>query len=400
MLRHSLKQNRKGQTGASAGAVVILTGLIIILYILFLPPAARQELLSNVTPSTNNSNGQPVIPSYDVLLNEHPQTLQPVPQSLMTHQLNSFTLYSDNNDAVLMQQGPTYVSTSRTGKVTFSKDINFNQDYVLTSALLVLDVKETKGNIQVFFNNNQVYDGTPNVGKLAITINDLQQQNTLRIESSNPSFFQFFSDNHAAFNAITLVAKVHNQQFMQSSQQFTLGPEELTNYDSAYMIFSTSCSQKPGPLLVYVNSHLVSSTAFDCQSPVRVDLDKTDLISGKNDVLFKITSGTMSIDAPTVKVSLKQPVLPLYYFQLSQSQYNDLKSNSKDGILHFDFVKGTDDKNFNIVIDGYTYNIDTTNSTYKEDITKYLSQGENYIKLIPRTSLDIVNLQVFLKPTS
>ena len=400
MLRESNFKSRKGQTGGSAAAVVILTGLMIILYILFLPPADREALLANVTPGTNMSNGQPVIPSNDVLLNEHPRTIDKIPQNLMTHQLNSFTLYSDSSDAVLMQQGPTYISSSRTDKVTFSKDITFNKDYVLTNALLVLDVKEVKGNIRIFFNNNQVYDGKPKVGKLVININSLQQQNTLRIESADPGFFQFFSGNHASFSAINLVATVHNQQFMQSSQQFTLGPEELNNFDSAYMIFTTSCSAKPGPLLIYVNDNLVSSTAYDCQYPVKVNLAKADLVSGKNDVLFKISSGTMSIDSPTVKVSLNQPVLPLYYFQVSGDQNTEIKNNNKDGIIHFDFVKGNDEKNFDVTVNGYTFNIDTSNTTYEEDITRYLNKDENYVKITPRTNLDIVNLQVFLKPTN
>ncbi len=387
---------KKGQTAGGAAALVILVGLVIILYILFLPPADRAALLNEINGSSYSST---VTDTSDFLLNEHPRTLYPDSQDVITHELNTVTLYSNKEDALLKEYNNIYVFSSKTDKKVFEDSFIFDSIYTFTNPVLILENVNSNSPLIVYFNGKEVYSGTPKKNSIVkIKLDSVGRENKIFIETPDPSWWQFFSYNKASIGSVKLLATVNNNELLQSEQSFSVSQGEYDNFNTGYVKFLLSCTSKPSKLVVRLNEFLLSNAIFDCNQPVKLEFDKSSLIPGKNIISFKILDGVATIDRPVVKTILEKKVRPVYYFSLTEEQYSELKEGSKIAYLELNFVRNKDIYDLNVNINGKIFNIRSYDTNYKEDISRFLLEGENYIILAPRTKVDVKDLFVYLKP--
>ncbi len=386
----------KGQTAGGAAALVILIGLVIVLYILFLPPADRAALLDEINGSSYSSS---VTVQEDFLLNEHPRTLYPELQDVVTHELNTVTLYSNKNDVLLKEYNNIYVFSSKTDKKVFEDSFVFDSVYTFTNPVLILEGVVSNAPLRVLFNGKEVFSGVPKKNSIVkIRLDSVKRENSLSIEVLDPKWYQFFSYNKASINSVKLLATANNNELLHSEQSFSVSQDEYDNFNTGYLRFLLSCSSKPSKVVVRLNDFLLSNAIFDCNQPVKLEFDKSSLIPGKNIVSFKILDGVATIDRPVVKTILKDKVRPVYYFSLSEEQFDAVSSGSKIAFLELNFVKNSDVFDVNVNINGRVFNIRTFDSDYVEDISRFLVDGENYIVLIPRSKVDVKDLFVYLKP--
>ncbi len=390
--------SKKGQTAGGAAALVILIGLVIILYILFLPPADRAALLDEINGSSYSSS---ITVQEDFLLEEHPRTLYPDLQDVITHELNTVTLYSNKNDVLLKEYNNVYVFSSKTDKKVFEDKFVFDSVYTFTNPLLILENVDSNAPLIVYFNGKEVYSGVPkknSLVKIKLDDNAILKENSLLIEVVDPKWYQFFSYNKATIGSVKILATANNNELLESEQSFSVSQEEYDYFDTGYIRFLLSCTSKPSKVIVRLNDFLLSNAIFDCNQPVKVEFDKNDLLPGRNTVSFKILDGVATIDRPVVKTVLKEKVRPVYYFYLDEDQFSDLQNEDKVAYLELNFVDNNDVFDVNININGRIFNVRSYDTNYVEDISRYLVEGENYILLIPRSRVDVKDLFVYLKP--
>ncbi len=390
--------NNKGQTAGGAAALVILVGLVIILYILFLPPADRAALLDEINGSSYSST---ITVQEDFLLNEHPRTLYPDLQDVITHELNTVTLYSNKNDVLLKEYNSIYVFSSKSDMKVFEDSFVFDSIYTFTNPLLVLENVDSNAPLTILFNGKEVYSGVPKKNSLVkIKLDDgiIKRENSLLIKVEDPKWYQFFSYNKAVIGSVKLLATANNNELLHSEQSFSVSQEEYDYFNTGYVRFLLSCTSKPSKVVVRLNDFLLSNAIFDCNQPVKLEFDKSSLIPGKNVISFKILDGVATIDRPVVKTVLKQKVRPVYYFYLSEDQFSSINNNDKVAFLELNFVDNNDVFDVNVNINGRIFNVRTYDTHYVEDISRFLVNGENYIVLVPRSRVDVKDLFVYLKP--
>ena len=393
----------RGQASASgAAATVILTGLVILLYILFLPPAERDAILEGTVPSPHVPPD--VIDPHDVLLEVHPRRIDALDQRVFTFDLNPFLLTSVGEDASIARFGAAHIFSSKTDKRVFYREAVLAKDYAYTNPFLVITLssaEQVRGRMKVYFNERLVYHARPERGS-TIIIEDLgkvERTNTIRIEMEEPGFWQFFTRNEASISSVELFSQVARQELQRAEQHFTLSAEQQANLETARLSFIPECEGRTEVLIIRVNERLISSGALECSSLVRLDLPPEYLERGRNAISFALSKGTVHVSAPSVRVTLEEPTRPVHYFEVSAAQYADL-AERKVGILHFEFVRTDERVVMDVFVNGRSLRVDTRDRSFRQDISDMLVEGENYIRLDPVRSVDIARMSIFLRAAS
>ena len=111
--------NRRAQTsGTSAAVLIALIAVLIVMYLLFLPPETRQSLLQDkplVIPG-ETPTGQPGRQT-GILLSESPGKIQPSLGNKVEHELPSFSLFTSINAVNLLEMDSLYVKNSWLGLI-------------------------------------------------------------------------------------------------------------------------------------------------------------------------------------------------------------------------------------------------------------------------------------------
>jgi hypothetical protein len=87
---------------------------------------------------------------------------------------------------------------------------------------------------------------------------------------------------------------------------------------------------------------------------------------------------------------------PIYYFDLSYEQYQEVQSGEKKVRLKVEFVDIAESNGGVILVNGHFNNFDTKDSSLLIDISEDVVQGKNAVKLKPKKTMDVRELKVDL----
>ncbi len=105
-------------------------------------------------------------------------------------------------------------------------------------------------------------------------------------------------------------------------------------------------------------------------------------------------------DQAMTAAELAQPELaPIYYFELNQTQIDEIESNELEASLYMRFADDETDKEADIFVNNHAIRLDQTEIDFEEVIDNYVEEGNNAIKIEPDDILDIVELKVVLEET-
>jgi hypothetical protein len=383
----------RGQaTAGPAAATVILTGLFIILYILFLPPAEREALIGSATGDTEDPT---IVDPLDRLLDESPGLVSTRSETSETRNLNAFTLLARGEYTPVFSSGETDVFTSRYDRKRFER--TFIVDAVPLDARMSISFAEVTGPIRVYMNNQEVYSGKPvsRSNKQILDLPLIQGANTVRIESAE--HWWFWGNNAAWIDSVQVIANVYSPQTARSEQTFSLPAENRQHLERASLRFLLSCDSTSQQLMIRLNDEMIGSLVYDCSSPQEVELPK-NLLSDTNALTFEASRGVVSVQAPTLRLFYERSVDPLYYFHLDKDQWDAIRTNEKEAWIYISFVRDDTEKDILADLNGnyVSVRLDRSEREFRQDISRFIEEGENYLRLEPRRSAQIVKLQIFL----
>ena len=158
-------RGKKGQpSGSSAGALIIVIGAFIVLYILFLPPSARTALLeqNGTGMYDTDANGTMGGTSMYTLLLETPGSLEYISQNYLEteHSIPAIKLFSTTEGEILESIDSLYVKRNVFSKVT--KDLNFNVEDIDNTNNILLSFNTIKygGTLNILVNGKQIASKT------------------------------------------------------------------------------------------------------------------------------------------------------------------------------------------------------------------------------------------------
>lgn len=394
-----MERRKKGQqTGSSAAVVIAIILGLLILYILFLPPEARQELLED---ETSAGGGTASLTANYTILSEEVGRLDYIATTSFKKTIPNVYLYETESAKELHVENPFYIKNGwfsyADKNMTFYIDDFANTDNVRIS----FAAKSHEGVLAISLNNNRIYEygiGQYNVDPIALDKNLLQRTNILKLEVLGVGM-RFWKTNMYEFENFKIVGNIRDISAQRSSSVFLLTGTEKHGLSKASLKFVPYCSRASslGPLDVAVNGRNVFSGIPVCDDPYSISLSPDILEAGENSVIFSTSKGSYSIEQIRVEGTLEGTKEYTQYFRLNDTLYDSIVDGRRDIYVQMEFIDDSKSKEGVISINGHYLYLDQVEPKYEKSIRSMIRRGNNYIVIDPRTTLDIVSLEILAK---
>jgi len=389
---------KRGQgTGTGAAALVAIIAGLIILYILFLEPSDREELLDE-SWSDDSGFDDDEDKTITILLDEDPGRLDYLKGDEFEIDIPSFNLYKTTNAKEIEMFNDFSVRNGwfdkkDVEKSFFIEDLD-NTDEVVLSFL----ARMHKGTLTISLNNNIIFESdveTQNVEPIKLRRQELKEGENILAFSVSGVGIAFWSTNDYNLQNVKIIGDITDISRQKTRNIFTIEPWKYNNLEKATLKFDPDCRQSTvGVLEVQVNDRNVFSGIPDCGMLNRYEVPVGALDAGVNDVVFTTNEGSYLVDQIKVDLELEELTSPLYWFELDEDQMKNVTESIVDVNLTLEFVDDDEDKELDINVNGHMRRVDQDEAFYTKQINSWVEEGRNYIKLIPKRTVDIVNIKI------
>jgi hypothetical protein len=393
-----MKKKKRGQEHLEGGKAAGLVGLIIVvvvLYIIFLPPEERNELLGEEDNGKTSSSEKE---TNLTLLSENPGTISFIGQKDADKSIPNIYLYKDTNAQVIEKFNDFYVRNGYFDKIRKNITFSINDLENTDNVMLSFTTAKNTGILTIKLNDEIIYEydiSTLNVNPIELKKSSLKQNNILDFSVGGVGWM-FWKTNEYSFENVKVIGDITDVTGQKSRNVFTLTEAEYQNIDKSELKFVPYCKYEGdvGVLEAFINNRNVYSAVPVCDDPVKQPFSIDILNSGENNVVFKSTKGSYSIEQITLELNLKETQKIIYYFELNESQYLNITKEGKNVNLYITFVEDDEEKKLDLSINGHLTSIRQDESKYKKDISHWIEEGNNYIEIRPKTTLYIVKLEI------
>ena len=397
-------KNKKGQnvpeTGSGAATFIGILIIIIIFYILFLPPGERDKLLEEKTDEYGNiiEEGENI-----TLLTENIGRLDYRKLDEFEHSIPSFTLFKTTDSEVLKKINPFYIKNGWFDKKFYNITFQIEDLEQIDNILLSFTATKHKGMLTIKLNGNIIFESelrSSNVEPIVLSKDTLQNDNNLEFGVSGVGW-RFWTTNEYELQNVQITGDITDISRQESRNVFHATETEAINTEKATLKFNPECNPRDvGILDITINSRNIFSGIPDCGILNIVEFSPDFIYGGSNKVVFKTNEGSYLIDQIQVKTELKEKISPVYYFDVNSTIFNGVDSGNMSAYLKIRFVDDDTTKKLDLNINDHKLpRIDQEKPYYERKLInsgekKEIKQGNNYIELIPKSVLNIVELRV------
>lgn len=417
--------SRRAQNAAGAAILVAIIGVILILYILFMPPAERERLLFGNGGSGGSggsygggAGGGGVFTAYGpvLVMRETPGTLRLQKSALQDHNIPTATIFTAINTvelkAIESASAKNGVFARRDITIGFEGDRNSGRNFLLS-----FNVDQPgDGPLRVLLNGHLLYERPVrerSPAPIPLPIDYLKDGTNEIVISVGDVGWSFWRSNTYYLHNILISADVIDASASVAAQTFTLQEEELGLFESAQLQFVPECDiKKAGRLVVNMNAQAIRmpdnttqevpnvlySGYPDCGVLFKTDVAKEQLRVGENRVLFASQGGQYVIDRIKLVVRQREQEYPVYYFNLPREMYDTLDAGQGQLRVTMTFTDYRNDKTGEVVVNGFVQSFGTKDYAWQAVIDPaILTPGPNTIMVAPHTDrLDIAELKIEL----
>lgn len=394
----------KGQKeGKPVAILVLIIALFMVFYVVFLPPADRNALLNlnNEGEATTTTGG-----GLRELLSETPGLVSPGDEFSKRHEMQSINLFIKSEPNVESLGGPLVVRNSLTSK-TFPTSTFSIRDSLsdLKKVMLSFMIGEGSGELKILVNDHQFYAESAETGIKIVEIPTayIQAENELRFEVSSPGF-GFWKENKYVLKDIN-VKEEFDKINAKEERTFNVAPDERAGLANAKLSYYQVCNSpesmkdKSAKLKIFLNEKKAFEGLIKCLTRQEIiELDKTLVKDGTNVLLFMLEEeGSFSFNQMAVESEVKEKENKGYTFSLSKKEYEDVSSGEKEVTLKMYLDETNDEKkNARIVVNDGEVMMSTDASSFTRDISDYIVEGTNFLRIIPSNTFRINGLTVSL----
>ncbi len=390
--------DKRGQAAPAAVLLAIIMGLII-MFIMIIPPSERAKLLEEDSNGTGTSSTF----SEEVLLDKNPGRLSFIQDKSFDKAMSSVHVYTEKEPSILSNNEYLNVKnalfSSQVKNVYFKIDDLENTENILLS----FTIDSYRGTLIILLNDKEIFNKETHMVKpFKLSKSLLSENNTLTFKVSSPGV-AFWRTNYYDLSMVKVVADVTDLSNQESKSILTISEDELKNMEKAILKFSTSClSSSKGKLEVKINDYEVFNSVPECDDISYYTIPESKLKAGSNLISFKTEKGDYQIDTIALRVKLKDPSYPTYYFTIDDKYFTNATGDSsklKDDYNVIMTLEFADDnkKEAEIYVNGYKISFDTYKIEFSHNIDNHVEPWTNSIKIIPKNSFDLKTLKVELK---
>jgi hypothetical protein len=411
--------SRRGQNAANTAILVAIIGGLLVGYILFLPPADREQLLFGSGGSGGGSwggGGGGVFTQYGPVLvfRDTPGTLRMQKSTIVEHPIPSATIFSRVNTQVLRSVDSALVRNSVFARQPLEVHFVAERDTAV-NYLLSFNVDEVgEAPLRVLLNGNLVFERPirqRSPAPIPLPVEHIEDgENILTIEAADVGL-AFWQRNAYVLENVLLTADVIDLSNAASTGSFSIPRDELLGIEAAQLQFVPECDpKKAARLMVMVNTRryvlpdnttreepfVAYSGIPDCGVQLKADVPP-ELLAPSNVVMFS-SPGEYVIDRVKLVTRLQENEYPVYYFNLPRDMFDSLDAGPAQLRLTLTFADYRNVKTGEIVINGFVQTFSTQEYAYQAVIDPgILTPGPNTISVTPRVDrLDLAEIKIEL----
>lgn len=394
---------RKAQQSGSGAAVLVgIITLMIILYVLFVPPSEREKMLDvNLSEGGVEEPGEIVhgVEHNKTLLAIHPGKIFYLPLKTIEHELPGVNLYTKTEGVVIKEIDSLAV------KSALFTDKKFNLSFILDdpentkSVLLSFNVlKYTSGELIIRLNGNEILNKEIKgiVEPVKLPKEFLSFENVLEFEASGVGVV-FWKVNEFILDNIKITADITELAAGESKSIFLVSRSEKENLDKASLKFFAGFKRdEVGRLFVEINGYEIFTGIPDYGQIRAYQFSPEKLVRGENVVRFRTEKGHYLLDRIMVKTELTEPEEYIWFFDLNYDESDAASKNQIKINLSIEFADDSYKDGF-VVINGHQTGFSSRKLKEEWVINPYVRRGGNTIKLDPKNNMFITDLRVFIE---
>ncbi|MBI2129337.1 hypothetical protein HYU07_03785 [Candidatus Woesearchaeota archaeon] len=392
-------KKRAQESAGQAATLISVIAILLILYILFLPPEERSNLLGeNDNGGGSGGAGSANASANITLLVKIPGRLDPAEEP-EPHNIPNINLFELTKSQELVRANPFYIKNAWFDRKTYNFSFAIGDLPNTNNAILSFAVPKHSGILIIKLNGATIYEyaiTTYNIEPIDLKKDLLKNNNILSFEVSGVGM-AFWRTNEYSIENIKVLADITDISRQKSQNTFIIPDSEYLNIEKAALKFTPNCKEKEvGALEININDRSLSSSVPECYHVNKIAVTPTILEAGENYITFETKKGSYLIDNIKVETELKKTRDVTYYFELNSTQLNDAKNGDRTVTVKLEFVDDTENKRGTINVNGHVTNIDQTEISYSKVLPSYWLKQSNYIKITPITTLNIAELRVTL----
>ncbi len=312
-----------------AAIMIFVVALILVLYIMAIPPEDRSKLLgtsgsSNSIKGPNYSSSGSSIGNNDFYF-KGPGFVDEINSAGEKHNLPSVYLKTQINSNIFVEDSAFYIKESIGSSIEKIIPFGINNLESVSNVYMTFLAKKREGILTITLNDYILYQGeldSVNYPPKKISEYLLKKDNVIKFKVSDPGLL-FWKSNEYIINDFKIFGDVTSTSSQKSYVNFELGASEFNFLKKARLKYKPSCAQKTvGELFIYVNDNLIFNQIPDCEILNIYDIPKSLLIQGVNSLKFATEKDSYLIDLISLETTMKENDDLLYYFDLSDKLFN------------------------------------------------------------------------------
>ncbi len=393
--------NKLPPSGTSAATLIGLITVILIFYIIFLPPEVRIDLLEGDKPVTvPGTNYGTTTPEGNFLLKEAVGHLSVIDVDEKKINFPNFALVETAPDIPIREVNKFQVYNGWLSELRKQIPFSLPEGGVVSKAYVSFQASSKGGVLVVGLNGVEVYRGSMRMAseRIPLAHSELEEKNqlTFHVEGS------LFEQQEYEISDLKIIATVEEKDALISHNPFALEASEFESTKEGKLRFFISCDiQNVGYLTVLMNGKQLYSSVPVCDDLVELNIYKDDLRSGRNVLSFEGNKGVYDISKAELKLNLKETKSFLAYFNVNNQLYSDaILDKFKKIVLEMDFVDDKNQKELKLNINGYIKSLNQKDEKFElvlSDIQDLILPGRNYVEVTPLEPVDVVELRVSVR---
>lgn len=397
--------NKKGQSANKTGLLIILITVVLVIYILFIPPEAREGLLEGQAPPSVGDEDRPG-EQYQVIeefLNQRVGQLTYVSRERERYSIPAHTVSTDVEGTTIQERESLSIKRTLFDEETRSVDFSINKD--LTEDLtLAFRVQEGRGTLTVDLNGNEIYEDRLTRGNsppIRITKDELRDgENTITFRTSSPGI-TFWRANTYDLRSINIVGDVKDVSQQAAQQEIYVQPENFENIQRSRIQYVPVCDESQvSSFEIRMNNFRLFQGVPDCNVVNTIDFNPDAVFRGDNEIVTRVESGSVLVDNFELTTDFQRTQNKQYFFTVPQRYFFTEDGETKlyepyKGEMEIGFTN-TDEKRVNIYVNGRLHTINTREASLTKNITSDLVPGSNAVEVEPLEDITISRLRLSL----
>jgi len=388
-----MKNKRAQESGSGIAVLLLLITLFMVLYILLLPPETREDILNQTIGKEDDGTGA----ASKVLLSESPGEVFQTKESDVIHDISPLNIFIKTEPSTKLLANAIEISkglfSSRPKTLTFPIEDLTN----LKSLVLFFSVTEAKGNIEIWLNEHIIVDSKLEGSQIVdLPINYLKKNNVIEIKASNPGIL-FFITNQYTLKDIG-IKESYQVLNPKEERSFSIPAYEKNSLQKSVLSYQLYCNKldTSTDLRIYLNDKEILSKMLNCiAGSEEIDLSLEKIKEGTNVLTFTIGEGDFQFSNIKVENELKEKAHPTYHFDVSEEEADEVVNGLSNAVLRLNLDGNT--KKADIVVNDKQISMDTNEDEFSRDISEYINEGDNFIKIVPKNTFTISLLEIKLE---